>query len=223
MTNTPTCNHLQNKTITKLLVVSTVQTLAKVVYAYFIQCLLILNQLHLLLLLLPCVQHSDTFTLIGIFKLFLSISFLIFLSFFLKSTRCSSDSIPRIQFLGSAPFFLTATTNNFCTIPQRPCSLTILSAKGYKMKTHNLTCLAAHLADLAYPLFVSFSSSLLSTDLSSPFHFFSFFLHSSQILPKFFSFFRRSSLSFSFVAVGLFSWHGLLWVLFLWLWVDFLG
>ena len=59
MTNTPTCNHLQNKTITKLQVKSTVQTLAKVIYAAFIQCLLILNQLHLLLLLLPCVQHSD--------------------------------------------------------------------------------------------------------------------------------------------------------------------
>ena len=59
MTNTPICNHLQNKTITKLQVKSTVQILANVIYVAFIQCLLILNQLHLLLLLLPCVQHSD--------------------------------------------------------------------------------------------------------------------------------------------------------------------
>ena len=60
MTNTPMCNHLQNKTISKLQVESIVQTLANVVYAAFIQCLLILNQLHLLLFLLPCVQHSNT-------------------------------------------------------------------------------------------------------------------------------------------------------------------
>ena len=49
-------------------------------------------------------------------------------------------------------------------------------------------------------------SRLPSTDLSSPFHFFSFFLHSSLISPEFF-------LSFA----------DLTWVFLLWLWVDFLG
>ena len=57
-----------------------------------------------------------------------------------------------------------------------------------------------HLANLAYPA----SISLLP---------FIFFLSSSTP--------HQSRMSFSFVAMGWFSWIGLLWVLFLWLWVGF--
>ena len=74
-------------------------------------------------------------------------------------------------------------------------------------------------AHLAYP---PRRSCLLNANLSSPFHFFFLLPPLLTDLAWVFSFFRRSHLSFSFVAVGWFSWLGLLlWVLFLWLWVGF--
>ncbi|KAK4604851.1 hypothetical protein RGQ29_013065 [Quercus rubra] len=48
----------------------------------------------------------------------------------LSSLRLSSSN----SISGFGSFF--PHNNNLCTIPQRPRSLTIVSAKGYKMKTH---------------------------------------------------------------------------------------
>ena len=78
--------------------------------------------------------------------------------------------------------------------------------------------LSAHLADLACPTPISPTQHWSLFSLS--FFFFLPSLHTN--LTWVFSFLRRSHLSFSFVAVGWFSWLGLLlWVLFLWLWVGF--
>ncbi|XP_075644715.1 large ribosomal subunit protein bL35c [Castanea sativa] len=50
----------------------------------------------------------------------------------LSSLRLSSSN----SISGFCSFFPHNNNNNLCTIPQRPRSLTIVSAKGYKMKTH---------------------------------------------------------------------------------------
>ena len=50
----------------------------------------------------------------------------------LSSLRLSSSN----SISGYGSFF--PHNNNLCTIPQRPRSLTIVSAKGYKMKTHKV-------------------------------------------------------------------------------------
>ena len=50
----------------------------------------------------------------------------------LSSLRLSSSN----SISGFGSFF--PHNNNLCTIPQRPRSLTIVSAKGYKMKTHKV-------------------------------------------------------------------------------------
>lgn len=52
----------------------------------------------------------------------------------LSSLRLSSSN--SISGFGSFFPHNNNNNNNLCTIPQRPRSLTIVSAKGYKMKTH---------------------------------------------------------------------------------------
>lgn len=52
----------------------------------------------------------------------------------LSSLRLSSSN----SISGFGSFFPHNNNNNLCTIPQRPRSLTIVSAKGYKMKTHKV-------------------------------------------------------------------------------------